>query len=152
MEVSQSKGNLGGKKFSLVFREHAHLDQVAEELSSLDKFHEEVDPEFVLEDVLHVNQEGVVDLAKDVFLKLDVFHLLVFQNNIFADALHRVELLCGRVFHQEHLSESAFANHLADDEVLKGGWLCLVSCEHSLRTASHGLTHFGVSVGHLGLR
>jgi len=61
---------------------------MTKELTALDKLHQEIDPELVLEYVLHVYEERMVDLSKDVFLKLNVFHLLVFQNDIFADAFH----------------------------------------------------------------
>jgi hypothetical protein len=49
-------------------REALDLHEMAEELSTLDEFHEEVDPVLVLEDVLHVNEEGVVDGVEDVLL------------------------------------------------------------------------------------
>ena len=61
---------------------------MTKELTALDKLHQEIDPELVLEYVLHVYEERMVDLTKDVFLELNVFHLLVFQNDIFADAFH----------------------------------------------------------------
>ena len=61
---------------------------MTKELTALDKLHQEIDPELVLEYVLHVYEERMVDLSKDVFLKLNVFHLFVFQNDIFADAFH----------------------------------------------------------------
>ena len=61
---------------------------MTKELTALDKLHQEIDPELVLEYVLHVYEERMVDLSKNVFLKLNVFHLLVFQNDIFADAFH----------------------------------------------------------------
>ena len=61
---------------------------MTKELTALDKLHQEIDPELVLEYVLHVYEERMVDLSKYVFLKLNVFHLLVFQNDIFADAFH----------------------------------------------------------------
>jgi len=61
---------------------------MTKELTALDKLHQEIYPELVLEYVLHVYEERMVDLSKDVFLKLNVFHLLVFQNDIFADAFH----------------------------------------------------------------
>ena len=61
---------------------------MTKELTALDKLHQEIDPELVLEYVLHVYEERMVDLSKDVFLKLNFFHLLVFQNDIFADAFH----------------------------------------------------------------
>jgi hypothetical protein len=123
VQVSQSEGDLGCEKLGLVFREHANVNQMAEELATLDELHQEVDPELVLEDVLHVDKEGMVDLTQDVFLEIDVFHLLVFENNIFADAFHCVKSVRRLMLNQEYLTEGALPNHLSDNEVLKGSWL-----------------------------
>ena len=55
MQVCQSEGDLRCEKFGLVLWEHANVDQMAEELATLDELHQEVDPELILEDVLHVD-------------------------------------------------------------------------------------------------
>ena len=85
---------------------------MAEELSTLHKLHEEEDAVLVLEYVLHVNQEWMIDLAKDVLLQLDVLHLLVFQDDILANDLHGVHLLRCHVLDEEHLTERALSDHL----------------------------------------
>lgn len=61
MQVSQGEGHLRCKELGLGFREHFHVDQVTEKFSSLHEFHEEIDAVLVLEDVLHVDEERVVD-------------------------------------------------------------------------------------------
>ena len=55
VQVCQREGDLCCEKFGLVFREHANVNQMAEKLATLDELHKEVDPELVLEDVLHVD-------------------------------------------------------------------------------------------------
>lgn len=119
VQMGEGKGDLGREELGLVLREHADFDQVTEQLASLDKLHEEIDSELILEDILHVDEEGVVYLAQNIFLELDVLHLLVLQDNIFADAFHRVQLLGHLMLHEEHLSEGTLADHLTNIEVLQ---------------------------------
>jgi len=46
-----------------------------------------------LEDILHVDDEGVLDVEEDVFLQLDVLKLLVVYDDVLANALHCIDLL-----------------------------------------------------------
>lgn len=59
----------------------------------------------------------MVDLAQNVFLQLDILHLLVLQDDVLPDALHGVEFVRGGVLDQEDLAKRALANHLADLEI-----------------------------------
>jgi hypothetical protein len=61
----------------VLLRETLDLHEMAEKLTSLNEFHEEVDAMLVLEDVLHIDEEGVVDGVEDIFLKSDVLQLVV---------------------------------------------------------------------------
>ena len=119
MEVRQGEGDLGCEELGLVLGEHAHLDQVAEELATLDELHQEVDAVLVLEDVLHVDQEWVVDLPQDVLLQLNVLHLLIFENDILADDFHGKKLFCSGLLNEEDLTESALADQFTNLEVLQ---------------------------------
>ena len=100
-------------------RELSHLDEMTEELATFDELHEEVDAELVLEHELHINQERVVDGVEDIFLKLDVLHLLVLENDILSDAFHGKELTCSLPLDEKDLAERTFANHLLDLEVFQ---------------------------------
>ena len=75
--MSKGKGNLSGKEFSLILREHTNFDKMAEKLATLDEFHQEVDTELILENIFHVNQERMIDLSEDILFELDIFHLLI---------------------------------------------------------------------------
>lgn len=108
--MSQSHGDLGGKELRLVFREPLDVHQVAEEFSTLHEVHQEVYAELVLEDKLHVYKEGVFNAVENVLFQLDVLHLLVFNHDVLADALHREHFASVSVLNQEHLSERAFPN------------------------------------------
>jgi len=118
---------------------------MSEELATLDEGHEEVDSEIVLEDVLHVYQEGVVDSIQDIFLELDIFHLLVLKDDILADALHGEELLGAGLLDQEHLPEGTLANHLEQLEVIQLR-IVVVTGELLLCTLGHVLLYDVVHV------
>ena len=77
MEMSQSKCHLQGEELDFTLWEVLDLDEMTEELTSLDKFHEEVNAPFVLEDIFHVNQERMVYGVQNILLHVDVVHLVV---------------------------------------------------------------------------
>lgn len=85
----------------------------------LDEAHEEVDSEFVLEDVLHVDDEGVLHVEEDVLLELDILVLLVVNNNVLPDAFHCENLLGPAVLYQKHLPKRPLPDHSPNDEVLQ---------------------------------
>jgi hypothetical protein len=85
----------------------------------LDEFHEEVDSEFVLEDVLHVYYEGMIHIEEDLFFKFDVIELLIVNNNVFPNALHCIDLVVFGILNEEDFAKCAFANHLLNHEVLQ---------------------------------
>jgi hypothetical protein len=138
--MGQGESNLGCEEFGLILGEHAHLDQMAEELTTLDKFHKEVNSVIVLEDIFHINQERMVNLAQNIFLELYVFHLLILKNNVFTDALHGIKFARCGVLNKIDFSKGALSDHLPDLEVLKRG-RCLIgpSVEGSC-AASHRLS------------
>ena len=139
MQVSKGHGDLSSEELSLLFGEFFDGDQMSEQLTSLDEVHQEVNSVVVLEHILHVDQEGMVNSVKNIFLKLDVLHLLVFDNNVLSDTLHCVQLACGLVLHEEDLTESTLANKFSELEVLEFS-LNLGPCEDLLATACHGLS------------
>jgi len=59
----------------------------------------------------------MLDGVKDVLLELDVFHLLVLEDHVLADALHSVQLLVVLVLHQEDLAKSTLTDQLAELKV-----------------------------------
>jgi hypothetical protein len=75
--MSKCQGNLCSEESYMVLGEALYLHEMAEELSTLDELHEEIDSVIVLEDVLHINEERVVDGVEDVLLKFNVFELIM---------------------------------------------------------------------------
>lgn len=117
---------------------------MAEELTSFDKFHKEVDTELILEDIFHINQEWVINLPQNIFFKLNIFHLLILENYVFSDALHSVHFFGLVVFNQEYLAKSALADHFYNIEVLECRWLVLVSRKKCSCASSHRLANFSI--------
>ena len=130
MQVAESKSDLGGEEFSLVFVEPFYLYQVSEQFASCYEFHDEVYARIVLEHVLHSHNERMGNVEKNVFFELDIVELLVVNDDIFPDALHRVELPIPVVLDEEDLAESALADHFEDLEVLELGLLVGLLLEH----------------------
>ena len=107
---------------------------MSEKLASLEELHEEVNSELILEDILHVYEEGVVDSVQDIFFELDIFHLLVLNYDVLADALHSVQLpRSGHLLHQEYLTEGAFSDHFQNFEVVQ---LCRAVLASSVKLLS----------------
>ena len=70
MKVTECKSNLRGIKLRLGLRKALLLRQVLEELSALNKLHDEVNTVGLLEDIVHAYDERVVHLVKDELLDL----------------------------------------------------------------------------------
>jgi hypothetical protein len=110
-----------------------------EQLSSLDKLHDKVDPESLSEHMLHRDNEGMLDLNQDKLLDFETLKRVVIDHHIFSNTLHCVDLLILLVLHEIHFSKSASAYQLEDLEVVKDelGDILLVACH--LLSAVNGL-------------
>ena len=85
---------------------------MTEEFTAADELHDEVDSDWALENVFHVDKEGVVHGAQDISFEVNVVHLIVLQDSVFTDALHRVLLIrIVLVLDEVDLAESAFTKH-----------------------------------------
>jgi hypothetical protein len=77
---------------------------------------------------------------------LDVVHLLVLKNNIFADALHGIQLAWLVImFNKIHFAKCAFANELQNFEVFET-CISLISTKKSFGTSCHRLSKFAVFI------
>lgn len=72
-------------------------------LKLLDEVHDEVDAERLNEDVFHADDERVVYLIQDHFLKMQVFQRVMFNDYIFTYALHCVKGLCMFILYEINL-------------------------------------------------
>lgn len=87
----------------------------------------------------------MIDGVEDVFFQIDVIHLIVLQNNVFADTLHRKQLVQLLVLHQIHLAERALADQLHHLEVFQVR-RSLVSAEHLVCAHGHMLFYLLVVI------
>ena len=68
MKLGESKCNLRCEELRLLFCEALNLNQVLKEFTALDKLHDEVNAEVVLEYVLHAHEEGMVVRVENLLL------------------------------------------------------------------------------------
>lgn len=117
-----------------------------EELTALNKLHDEVNAEVVLEDILHAHEEGVIVRVENVLLQVDVLDLLVFKHQVLADALHCIEFIVQRVLNDVNLAEGAASDHLLDVEVLQLGTTVVGRVHDCLCVAHHRFLDFVIII------
>ena len=126
VEVADGYGHLSCIEEYLLFLEALLCLKDFIHFSSSHKRHDEVQPEVVLEEELHANQERMVALKHDIFLENGVINLIVLYQNVFPDTLASIQHLGLLVLTQEHFSESTTTNHHQEVEVLKTYRLLIV--------------------------
>jgi len=119
VEVAEGQRDLGGVELDDLLREPPFLGQVLIQLSARYEIHDKVDVEGFLEDILHLDYEGVVHLEQDHLLELQVEQRVVVDDDVLPDAFHRVQPLIPPVHHQVHLSEGAPPDDAEDLEVFQ---------------------------------
>lgn len=92
---------------------------MSEEFTTLDKFHEEVDSIFVLENIIHANYERMFNIEENILFKLNVVKLLIVDNSVLSNTLHSIYVFSVNIFDQENLTKSTFSNHSSNDKILK---------------------------------
>ena len=112
---------------------------MSKQLASLNENHQEIDPEIVLEHILHVDQEGMVNLIENIFFEIDVLHLVVLQDKILSDTLHGEQFTGSLLLNKEHFAESSFANQFLDLKIFKPR-IALLPRVQSFSAAGHRLT------------
>jgi len=97
--VSQSYRDLCDHEPRLVLGEPFHFVMVSEQLSTLDKFHDEVYSKLVLEHIVHADDERVLYCVENILFQLDVLILLIIDDYIFSDAFHGVYISCVHILY-----------------------------------------------------
>ena len=69
------------------------LIRIEKAISVPDVVHNKIDAVGSLVHKLHLNYKGIVHLEKDQLFKLDILQRVAIDNDVFADALHRIVLL-----------------------------------------------------------
>ena len=125
---------------------------MSEELTTFDEVHKEENSDRVLENVLHADDEWVINIVEDIFLKLKRIHLFIFQYDILSDTFHSVNFSSLIMLNLEDFSEGSLANNSNDFEILKFGDIVVFALMNelwsilnlllSLRWTCHTLLNF----------
>jgi hypothetical protein len=65
----------------------------------LNEPHEEVNSVLILENVVHADNEWMLNVVEDIFFEFDVVELFVINDSIFSNAFHGVDLMSVHVFY-----------------------------------------------------
>ena len=76
------------------------------ELSTSDKLHNEENPVFSLEDIFHIDHEGVRSVHQNLFFKQAVVNQSFLDQEIFSNGFHCINLVISA--HQKNFSKTAF--------------------------------------------
>ena len=90
-----------------------------EQLTALNERHDEVDASVLSKHCLHGDHERVLDLEQDQLLDLQRLKRVVLEDDVFANALHRVRFVVELVLHQVNFAKRATANQLDNFVVFK---------------------------------
>ena len=119
MEISKSKGNLNSVKLDFILLESTLSFEESIKLSASDKWHNEEESKIRHEKIFHTNQELMLTLEHDILLKLRVFNLVIFNQDVFTDNFDCIKLFVIREFGQEDFTESSFTNDKLYFEIIK---------------------------------
>jgi hypothetical protein len=117
--MTESHGDSHSVHFGLILGELLLPSEMHEELTTSDKLHDEEDLLIGLEDVLHADQEWVIRLQKDLFLKHGGLDLIVVKNDVLSETLHGEDGIITDLLNQEDLTKTSFTNNTDNFEVLK---------------------------------
>ena len=91
MQISKCQYNLSCNKLDLVLIESLLFVQIVVDVTTWHILQEEIDPQLVLKDVLHLVDKRMVSLEQNLLFDLDIFNLIFLQNHILVETLHRVD-------------------------------------------------------------
>lgn len=92
-------------------------------ISSWDKFKEEIDSEFILEHVIHGIDERMASLEEDILLVLGVRDLVFLDEDVLVDTLHGIHLLGVRILNKEDLTKRSLVDNFLDSKVFQSHFL-----------------------------
>jgi hypothetical protein len=92
VQVTQGQGNLRSKKLSLRLCKPFDLHQMSKQLATLNEPHQKVNSELILKHELHIDQEWMFNRKQDLLFQLNIVYLVVLDDDILADTLHRIQI------------------------------------------------------------
>ena len=105
VQVAESQHDLRCDELNRCFVKALHLVQIVINVTTWHIFEEEVNSQLVLENVLHMVHKWMVGLEENLLLDLDVFYLVLLEDDVLIQALHRVNLPVLLIFNQEDFAE-----------------------------------------------
>ena len=99
------------------FFEFSEMLYLIHEITTIDKFHDQVKAELVLEGIVQSHDEGVLNPDEDLSLCLDAHIIICLKDQRFLDDFHGEKLIGLLVLDQQHLTKGALANDLEEYEV-----------------------------------
>lgn len=103
---------------------------MSKQLATFDKVHQEKNSELILEYVVHAHNKRMLNMIKNLLLKLQGVHLLVFNHDVFSDALHRVYLIGFSMSHLKNFAKSSLSDYLNQLKIFQFGIIFLAMLEY----------------------
>ena len=116
------------EELHLVFIEPPVDLQVVEQFSSSNVVHNEIHPVILLEDVVHLYNEGVINFKHDQLFKLRTLYHIFLQQILLKEALNCIVALSLRKECQEYTAKGSVSQKLYDLEVFKGNAITTRHC------------------------
>ena len=94
-----------------------HFIQIVINITTRHILEEEINSEFILKDVVHRIYKRVLRLKENLLFDFYVFDLVLLQDNVFIEPLHRIYFLGYLILHQKNFPKRTFINHFFYDKV-----------------------------------
>ena len=112
MQMLKGKHHLGGIKLGTSLRETNLVTQVEEKLTTIEEISDEVEGLCRLESVMQFDHKGMRYLLHNVPFNFCVLDLVIPDNEIFFESLHRVNLSIILFLRHIYFPEGASSDHL----------------------------------------
>lgn len=120
MQIAKTQGNLDCEEFHLLLAESfGLLLQVLEDHATFYVRHYEINPEKILENIIHIDQERMVYRPQNVLFHGDIGQLIMLDDQILPNAFHGEKFACVNVLNQVYFSECPSPNKLEDFKFFK---------------------------------
>jgi len=119
VEVAESKHDLGGDKLDSLLFKPLYLVQIIVDVAAGNILQEKVNPQVILENIIHRIDKWMIRLKQNLLFDLNVFNLILLKHHILVQSFHRIDFPIILVLNEEYLAKRAFINDFLDQEVFK---------------------------------
>jgi len=89
--------------------ESSDLHKMSEKLTTLNEIHEEINSISITENIIHTNDEWMIDFVKNLFFELKGVHRLVLNDDILSNTFHSINFLGPDVHNLKNFSKSTLS-------------------------------------------